>query len=283
MIISPFSVYHFLLGLPYEMRNEILRNLRDNLDSVDISAIYIDNPKNTFLRVSSTNFNYIIKQPKLYKPEQSWMIDVEAEFYKKFKHKKYLINNFYYHNANKTLFLPLLETLKFRGENLGYLINQWHSDMLLKKQSNKKFSKNSILNNGTPYQRLVDILKITRNNRQSLNDTFYKVNLEGKALDQQEKIIDFLYEKNTKEFFIDWIDETKKIKTHIIHGDLRIENIILLQEQHKIIDFELVCEGDPMWDIAQIIESIFSQNIFKKNKLEIFEDKFNYLISVLSI
>lgn len=282
MIISPSSIYHFILGLPSDVSNKILRDLKQNLDSLEFSALYLENPKNNFIKIAHPNAIYLFKQPKLSIPEQSWMINVEAEFYKAFKHKSFVIDSFFYHGTSKTLAFPLLKDLGFNSENLAIQLKEYHQEMILKKRSNKIFSKKNILNNGTPYQRFVDILKSTFNSRQLLNDTLYKIKLSREDLEKQEIIVDFLFEKKTKEFFINFIDQTKKIRTHIIHGDIRIENIIFLENKtQKIIDFELVCEGDPLWDLAKLIESIFSHKTFREFNIRVFEKKFNYLVAFL--
>ncbi len=282
MIITPASIYHFILGLPSNVNNKILKDLKRNLDSLEFSSLFLENPKNNFVKVVYVNPIYLFKQPKLSITEQSWMIDIEACFYREFSNKKFVIDNFFYHNTSKTLVLPLLKDLRFKAENLGTELRELHEETILKKRSNRLFSKKTILNNGTPYQRFVDILKSTFNNRISLNDTLYKVKLSGKELEKQEIIIDFLFEKKTKEFFINFVDQTKKNKSHIIHGDMRIENIIFLEDgSKKIIDFELVCEGDPMWDVAKLIESILSHSKFQQYDVSIFDKKFTYLLSFL--
>lgn len=212
MIISPASIYHFILGLPSNVNNKILKDLKRNLDSLEFSSLFSENPKNNFVKVVNSDIKYLFKQPKLSISEQSWMITIEADFYNEFKSKPFIIESFFYHNSSKILAFPFLEDLGFKAEKLGNQLREFHNEMTLRKRSNKLFSKKSILNNGTPYQRFVDILKSTFNNRLSLNDTLYKVKLSGEDLEKQELIIDFLFERKTKEFFINFIDHTKKIE-----------------------------------------------------------------------
>ena len=282
MIISPASIYHFILGLPSNVNNKILKDLKRNLDSLEFSPLFTENPKNNFVKVVNSDIEYLFKQPKLSISEQSWMITIEADFYREFKNKTFVIESFFYNNTSKTLVFPFLEDLGFEDENLGNQLREFHDEMTLRKRSNKFFLKKSILNNGTPYQRFVDILKSTFNSRLTLNDTLYKVKLSGEDLEKQELIIDFLFERKNKEFFIDFIAKTKEHKSHIIHGDMRIENIIFLENNtKKIIDFELICEGDPLWDVAKLIDSILSQKAFRQFNIAVFEKKFTYLLNFL--
>lgn len=63
---------------------------------------------------------------------------------------------------------------------------------------------------------------------------------------------------------------------------MRVENIIFLKNDiKKIIDFELICEGDPLWDVAKLIDSVLSQKAFRQFNVAIFEKKITYILSFL--
>ncbi len=43
--------------------------------------------------------------------------------------------------------------------------------------------------------------------------------------------------------------------TTLVHGDMKFENCIRGEDQIKIIDWEMACAGDPLWDAAGILQA----------------------------
>lgn len=284
MVISPFSIYNYLLSIPKENSNLILKSLKSDLDSLKFVEIFKDNPKNNFIRVyNEEGLNYIFKQSKINIPNQNWKIVIEAEFYKSFNLKKFVISDFHFDQNSKVLILPIKNKKQFEINKVAEILKCFHCEMSLKNNDVKKFRKNVLFNNGTPYTRFVDILKLTKRNKNVLNEILFPQKSSGKESIREKKVTDFLSKSDFFDFVIDFNNRIHKTKTHIIHGDFRTENLIFTDtEGCKIIDFEFVCEGDPMWDIANIFESLFTENYFTSNKIEIFETKFQYIISFLN-
>ncbi len=58
--------------------------------------------------------------------------------------------------------------------------------------------------------------------------------------------------------------------TSLIHRDLKFDNIIQHKSKVFLIDWESVSVGDPMWDVACIIQSIIFRDIFSRNHFIIY-------------
>lgn len=282
MIISPYSIYNYIVGLPENTSSKILMSLKENLNSLKFTQVLKDNPKNIFVRVyNNDKINFLFKQSRINIPQQNWKLKIEAEYYKIFNSKSFIIDNFFFEDTSNALVLPIYYPSKFEYFKVGILLNSFHSQMDLRNLMVKKFKKNTLLNNGTPYTRFIDILKLSKKNKSVLIDLIFPQKTSGKNLKQQEIVIDFLCKNSNFDFLIDLNFRIQKIKTHIIHGDFRTENILFLTDSQKIIDFEYVCEGHPMWDVANILESILSSTEFQSMNDQILNDKFQFLVILL--
>lgn len=256
MVLNSYNAIEFILN------NGLINH--ENLLSNDLTFIESLSSRNTVITATYGSNKLILKQAKNLKPEKVVSIENEYNVYKIIKDKAIsgftpeLVNyNFYY----KIIALEYINSTKSISDILK---NADYCDIFFKSFGAKLSSFHISLYNNisrnyteTPFQRIsilshsVGFLQNDFETRVSDFDSFpYRalMNFMNRHTINQK-----LKEINKK-----WKE------TYLIHGDIKIDNLIFKNPSDVIIiDLEFLGFGDVAWDVACFIIAVLKNNSFK--------------------
>lgn len=290
MILANSNVIHYLIALNSSKSKEDLLEFKDNFLFEKYQIFQTKNPKvefkNRSFNVVSKNKNaqnFFLKQPKNFDYLNKNQLEREDLFYNLIEDEenlKSIIPKFF--DYNEKLSISVFRYVEnfgtvciLEGENYGLLENLGKSlssvhtacKQFLASDKAKKFQK--------LYPSKVFFM--ADNNASNLN----KENLDRLNLNDLNTflMVHPEYRKIINDAQALWLSDSDS-KT-LIHGDLKLNNIIIDSDKNVwIIDWENVLVGNPEWDCATLLFSIFltentsniPESIFKiEKKIRAFE------------
>lgn len=251
--------------VPYLLKNNLIHKKSVVEDRVTIKDVSRMN-KNIQVIQGSEN-SYIVKQPQLSNSYDNEFVNREAKFYNVIQNKTNLLTNkimpqfIKYDKKNAILLLEFIhnaesfatyyESVKNNKKQillaLADLIALYHNEF-------SDYIDDSL------FSFLPDTLPITLfivRPRPEIMTVISPGNYQLLRAMQQETEI-YPYIQDIPNFWN---------KSTIIHGDMKLDNVLLKNTQDtddyilRVIDWELVLKGDPLWDVACIISNIIERDL----------------------
>jgi thiamine kinase-like enzyme len=242
---------------------------KDSVSDYSISKIGEDTTRNNVFVVTSSDRQILVKQPKLFDEKNLLTFAQERTATKFFngeeaKKTALLIVN-YTDNYNKILFFdyqkdfknlrkfilderdetPVIESL---ARIFNFLYTKKHQLKLFKKLDLPEFK---------PFFLSYEINKLFK--------FLYKV--------EHIDLVRFCNDFNCQLSCISKIwDDRIKDGSFILHGDVRPDNILVKDEEFILIDWELSCYGDKLWDSAYFVGHFIYDYLLDRNAIILSKD-----------
>lgn len=263
-----------------------------NLVDIEIAGLYVDNPRNNIFQCAiSKEKAFIFKQPKFLTSGSTWLIYKENQFYQSFQRQYHTIMpsfswfDRHYHILVMPYLKPLQMPLFKRNEEvenrkqlhqfatqIAKNLSGFHQNLKLDGSRDKTAFSKRISSFLTPYQDFLHHLKIGYKRPEYLDEKLFSIWKSSPLF--QKKIYEFLWDKTVFKPLEDFEDEWLEKSEWLIHGDLKIENIMLEGNRIKFIDFELVSIGNIAWDAASLVDSVLNKPLFKNGTIPQFRYEF---------
>lgn len=283
MILTTQNIVHYILQRTWFKRFIKLEFFQESekLNEIEFSKLFDANPRNNIFRCKISNETaFIFKQPKYLTSGTTWMIYKENLFYQYFQRKnKSLLPSFYWFDSHyHILILPYLLPLKLPqfqkldegnrhvgihtfSKNIAESLARFHSRFKITNSEEYTAYVSYAQSFTTPYSDLLTQLKYGYKRPEFLNEVTFSQWRSVPFVKSQ--IYEFLWTDEVFKKLLSFSNSLNKNPKQMIHGDLKLDNLLVEDNKIKFIDFELVSIGEIEWDIICLIESVFSQSVFK--------------------
>lgn len=253
-----------------------------------------NSPRNITLSITTKEGKFMFKQPKIDTLNSIEPFENETNYYQNFYK---FGQDFFCNRYKKYLILPFIETdrmqalkffinKKFESEYTKSFvdksisaINQFHQ-ISNDEKDKKKFLRNSYSAIEPIYFTLLVGLRKAYLTKK-FETILFKSSVQKNRKSVRLLIIEFLKEEKIVKFFLQLFENQKFRKGYLIHNDMNVNNMRgVINDNFKMIDFELVCLGDPLWDYVCYVESVFSRYLTNIDS-DIYKIRFEVLINFL--
>lgn len=271
MLLTAYNLPNYILQKSADKRFSALSNFFSSGNSCLIENIDENNPRNILLKCTTGQQSFVFKQPKYLTNGGTWLITNEYLFYEAFPKLKVKAQQYSFDEHYKVLVLPYLHSLTALDEVIGCAtklqtyarqaatsLALLHQSLNIKDNPNvKKFVQANCAYSVSSYGNFISLLQRGYKRPQLLDEVVFP---SFASIAPTRAILHNFLNNETlfqsiNDLFAKWSEN------HLIHGDLKIENLLKEQDDDllKFIDFENVTQGDNAWDFACFLESVLYQ------------------------
>lgn len=263
MNLSAQNIIEYIFHKAWE--NSILQDYDFFNDNLKIEQLDEFNVRNTIIKVSINNDNFIFKQPKQIINGASWPIINEARFY---SFEQSITNcefSSYFDTYRNILIVKYFEPISKNKiliaiPLISKKLREFHNYLFLESEV-EIYAQKYLSATSNPYKDFLRILIKGHENDTFRDEVIFPALMNPNLWIRREILYNFL----NQHFIFLGINKINEISlnSNLIHGDIKINNIGFKNETIYLFDFELVSKGDTAWDIACLLDSIF-YSLFNK-------------------
>lgn len=280
MLLSTYNLIGYILQRTWSDDFEELEFFQNHskFSNVEITELNVENPRNNLFKFRVNDSIFVFKQPKFLTSGSTWLIYKEFQFYEEFEDARNFLPSFFEFDKDyNILLMPFLQNLEIPNLldgnneviadeikdfaiNLGKKVAEFHLKL---KPNPKKLSKSFIRQISAfhpHYQFFFNSIKLGYKRPQYFDEVVFPI--WKNAFSNKKQLYEFFWNTKIYNSLLSFSETWQKNNQYLIHGDLKIENILLEGNVPKFIDFELVALGDGAWDLACLIDSVLHSDTF---------------------